>query len=72
MKKYPYLDGSSIIKKYKGQMCSLCPPKTKATHRLTIQTNWFRGDDDVFWVCENHLAAAKNAEWKEFYKNECT
>lgn len=65
--KYPKYNGRSLIKTYGGQRCKCC--NEKAIAKVEIQTNWFRGDDEYFWVCEPHLQMAKNEEFDQFYKN---
>lgn len=41
------------IKRYNGsRMCKACGIITKPCKRVDIQVNWFRGDDEVFYVCD--------------------
>ena len=58
-RKYPRIGNwHPIDKRKRGRKCELCT--TEATHVVTVQTSWFRGDDDLYWVCPNHLREARN------------
>lgn len=63
---YPRLGStSSLHHKKQNHKCSLCD--ATAVSRIDVQTDWFRGDDDVFLVCDRHLTMAENGDWKRFY-----
>lgn len=58
-RKYPRIgDWRPIDKRERCRPCELC--KTEATYTVIVQTGWFRGDDDVYWVCPKHLREARN------------
>lgn len=50
-KTYPCLGNSTKYKTPRG-LCVIC--KAPAYCRVDIQTNWFRGDDEVFRTCVDH------------------
>lgn len=52
---YPYLSTDRKLKPRK--LCNCCT--TPATHKVEIQVNWFRGDDEVFLLCDTHYALVK-------------
>ncbi|POP42357.1 hypothetical protein CHU32_03740 [Superficieibacter electus] len=51
MKKYPKLGG--LLKKNKNTSAK-CKCGAVAKYKTTVQVNIFRGDDEVFWTCEEH------------------
>lgn len=66
---YPYLTGIIKIKVYRNQKCARCRPlEVNATHKIEMQTSLFRGDDVAYWVCEPHLALAKENNWDKFFE----
>lgn len=44
--------------------CCECP----ATHRIDVQNDWMRGNDDVFLLCRAHLEMARAGKWAALYK----
>lgn len=53
-RRYPYYSGDERLKGGGGGRCRACDKP--ATHRITIQVSWFRGDDEVLRVCPEHKA----------------
>lgn len=53
-RKYPRIGASKAITPQKGQMllCIVCG--APATHRLELEVNWFRGDDETVRACATH------------------
>lgn len=51
MKKYPKTGG--VLKKSKNTSAK-CKCGATAKYKTTVQVNIFRGDDEVFWTCEDH------------------
>lgn len=43
-----------------SKQCDCCPQI--AVHKVDVQTNWFRGDDEVFKLCAEHYALIKAGE----------
>ena len=51
-KKYPKIgDITKLRKDFSSRRCSVC--KEIAQYRVTVRNSCFRGDDDVFYRCEN-------------------
>ena len=50
MKTYPRIAEQSLIRR---GICCVCTKK--ATWRLDIQVSWFRGDDAIVQVCDDHV-----------------
>lgn len=50
-KRYPYLSSDEPMKG-RGARCDLCDEA--ATHKVEIEVSWFRGDDEVYHVCQAH------------------
>jgi hypothetical protein len=56
-RKYPRIGGQRKIKPQKGQKKQLKTPVCIAcinpsTHRVELQVNWFRGDDETVNACD--------------------
>lgn len=64
-RKYPRIGVIDENKKFKDTECCAC--KEKAFARVDIQTDYMRGNDDVFIVCEQHIAMLRNGSWRKFY-----
>lgn len=47
------------------KLCSCCDEV--AIKKLEIQTSWFRGDDDVFLLCPEHVLAAEQMKFEDIY-----
>jgi hypothetical protein len=47
------------------KLCDCCG--NTAVARLTIRNSSFRGDDDVYQVCEDHLSMARKYDWVKFF-----
>lgn len=68
-REYPFIGGQRLHKPQRGQKrplktppCAVCG--APSTHRVEIQINWFRGDDEAANACEAHrkdAAALYNA-----------
>jgi hypothetical protein len=59
----------SIIKKlesWTGIRCKIC--NEKSLKKVEVRTTIFRGEDDVLWVCDNHLSLLKEKNFSKFYK----
>lgn len=56
-RKYPRLGGFNRYKEDPGPV--FCPCGVKAVGRLTIETNWFRGDDKTSPRCAAHKDCIK-------------
>lgn len=52
--KYPRI-GSS--RNHTKGLCQCCQKPAK--HRVDIQVSYMRGDDEVYLVCQDHMAVAK-------------
>lgn len=65
-RKYPYFGNSQKLPRQKNKLCSC--HGNKATRRVDIQLNWFRGDDDVFYVCDVGYALIDANKFYEFYE----
>ncbi len=50
---YPRI-GSDTAAKAGGQKCRFSGCSAKATRRIFIEVNWFRGDDELALSCEAH------------------
>jgi hypothetical protein len=61
-RKYPRLGYAGKVK-HKTD-CSAC--LLPGTHKIEIQINWFRGDDDVYYACPDHLAMLRTGNIKQF------
>ena len=57
MSKYDYPRVGHVEKKYKNTHAR-CPCGQIGKYQVHVQTNWFRGDDEVEWRCEEHKRAA--------------
>jgi hypothetical protein len=62
-KRYPYLSSKEHLRGSGGSKCACC--EAKATRKIEVQISWFRGDDEVYRVCENHIPG--NSDWSDFY-----
>lgn len=51
MSRYPRIGGVSAKKKNTSAKCK-CGAVAK--YKTTVQVNVFRGDDEVFWTCDEH------------------
>ena len=51
---YPYI---SNIENRKKNTSALCVCGEVGTAKVTIQTSWFRGEDEVLWSCDRHKNA---------------
>lgn len=60
---YPFYAGRERIHGSNGKRCNAC--QEYARFIVTIQTNSFRGDDEVYQVCEQHADMAR-ASYYEF------
>lgn len=49
-KQYPAIGYKSKGGGKKGAKCAICK-NSPGISRIDIEVNWFRGDDDVFYVC---------------------
>ncbi|MEI7296654.1 hypothetical protein WCQ02_31310 [Paraburkholderia tropica] len=47
------------------KLCSCCDEV--AVKKLEIQTSWFRGDDDVFLLCPEHVSVAEQSRFDDIY-----
>lgn len=56
-REYPYYAGRE---KYRGKpkRCECC--EAPATHKVIVQTSWFRADDGEYLVCEPHAMLARS------------
>lgn len=69
MKQYPLVSESNKItqKRTLDHKCLAC--ESPATHEVTIQVNWFRGDDEFAFACDTHRKGAGKIEllaaWKK-------
>lgn len=64
--KYP---NYGIIKKldnWTGINCKIC--KKKYTKKVEVRTTIFRGEDDILWICDNHLSLLKEKNFTQFYE----
>lgn len=61
-KRYPCIGNES---KTKAKLCSCCDQP--AARRVDIQTDWFRGNDDVFDLCGTHIEVARSGRWRQLY-----
>lgn len=61
-RKYPFYSGAS---KVEAGICDACG--NTAAWAVTIQVSWFRGDDDIFLLCEEDRRMAMEKRWQEFY-----
>lgn len=51
--KYPRIGNTvNLPKPTKARKCAACA--SDATHKVTVQVNWFRGDDEVLFACDQH------------------
>lgn len=51
--KWTYTDRRGRIKSYPNRpRCAACG--AEATHKVDVQVNWFRGDDEVMRSCVEH------------------
>lgn len=50
-KRYPRV--GRVLKKSKNTSAK-CRCGVIAKHRTEIQVNWFRGDDELYWACDEH------------------
>lgn len=57
-RQYPYYVGRERYKGDKIRHCAACI--SRATHSVTIQLSIFRGDDDAWYVCEEHALMARH------------
>ena len=62
-KTYPNIGSSSkrkewMTKPVNAPMCDVEGCECRATHRVEVQVNWFRGDDEVGNACEAHCKDA--------------
>lgn len=57
--KYPRI-GEKTKRYQKKGTCKICGEPSQG--RVDVQVNWFRGDDDVWKVCENCQKKYKNPE----------
>jgi hypothetical protein len=67
-RKYPKLGGYGRFKRKTGTSCKFCEQPTFAF--IEVRVNYFRGDDERYHVCEDHLQMAKNdieRLMKEYY-----
>lgn len=51
----------------KHETCDACD--REATTRATVQTSWFRGEDDMLKLCSVHTAMARADEWTALYRD---
>lgn len=50
-----------------GKTCECCIKDTPITHRVDVQVDQFRGNDDVYYVCPNHVGMARQYDkFKKF------
>ncbi|WP_439606836.1 hypothetical protein [Hydrogenophaga sp.] len=61
---YPRIGHQRLIKPQRGQKKPLKTPPCAAcaqpsTHRVDVEVNWFRGDDEVFNACSDHKGDAQ-------------
>ena len=61
-RKYPFYAGAL---KVESGICEACG--NGAAWAVTIQVSWFRGDDDMFLLCEPDRRMAMDKQWKDFY-----
>lgn len=61
-RRYPCIGNES---KTKAKHCSCCDQP--AARRVDIQTDWFRGNDDVFDLCGTHIEMARGGRWRQLY-----
>lgn len=47
------------------KLCSCCA--SVASHKMEIRTSWFRGDDEVYLVCDEHKALVDSQRFEDFY-----
>jgi hypothetical protein len=50
-KNYPRKSGK---KQHKKNTCAKCKCGELGRWKVTIETSWFRGEDEVVWACDNH------------------
>ncbi|MGN6085845.1 hypothetical protein [Trinickia sp.] len=62
-REYPYIGVDRVIKGNK--QCHCC--RQTAIRKVEIQVNWFRGDDEVFQLCELHYAFVGKKAWRELF-----
>ncbi len=55
--KYPRLGGRSRLPDFTKKKCKVCGQPAMFT--LTVQVNFFRGDDEVYPVCFKHKSHIK-------------
>ena len=60
-KHYPVIGRVENKPKSRGVFCKACGEP--ATCKVHIEVSWFRGEDEVYWSCDNH----KN-DVKAFFK----
>jgi len=64
---YPYISETRKMKQ-PAHRCALCG-ETQADTKATLQINWFRGDDEVFYI---HQRCIDGKAWvdvaKELFK----
>ena len=52
-KTYPYVDYPEKVRN--ENVCAICGGR--ATHSRDVQFDWFRGNDEVVYLCAKHLRA---------------
>lgn len=66
MKSWSYPRLGRVHKLKPGRkLCTCC--ERPAVSGIDIEIDWFRGNDDTFKVCEEHLKVARDGQFEQLY-----
>lgn len=68
-KKYPRFGGSIKLKPHEKKKCRIKNCIHKAVAKVIIEVWHMRGDDEVFFACDEHLKMARQDRLDDFFNN---